>query len=294
MTSPGGGFYSAADADSEGEEGRFFVWTADEIKSALTAEEARAAIAYWGVTADGNFEGRNILFVPFEEKAVAAGLDIDVEALRVLIGSAREKLYAARARRVPPLTDDKILTGWNGLMLASLAEGARLLGRADYLQAARRNADFLVSALMRDGRLLRSHKDGVSQYNAYLEDYAALADGLIELYQASFEVAYLRRAAALVETALARFAAADSGFYDTSDDHEVLITRPRNVQDNAIPSGNALITRILLRLAAFTGEPRYEIRGVRCAADAGRGDPAGARRVWLGARQCGAAGVWNR
>ncbi|MCC7208450.1 MAG: thioredoxin domain-containing protein [Anaerolineae bacterium] len=258
MTSPEGGFYSATDADSEGEEGRFFIWTADEIKAALPEDDARAAIAYWGITVDGNFEGRNILFVPFEEADVAAGLDIDVETLRARLASAREKLYEVRARRAPPHTDDKVLTGWNGLMLASLAEGARLLNRPDYLRAAQRNADFLLSALKRDGRLLRSYKDGVSQYNAYLEDYGALADGLIELYQATFEPDYLRQAIALADVALARFPSGETGFYDTSDDHETLIARPRNVQDNAVPSGNALITRALLRLAAFTGDARYE------------------------------------
>ena len=264
MTAPEGGFYSATDADSEGEEGLFFTWTPAEIKAVLTPEEARAAIAYWGITAAGNFEGRNILNVPFDEAEVARNLDVDLEALRALIASARNRLYTARTHRIHPLRDEKILTAWNGLMLASLSEAARILERDDYRQAAIRNAAFVLGALRHGNRLLRSHKDGISQFNAYLEDYACLIDGLIALYQLTFDPQSLKDAVALAETALAHFSAPDGGFFDTSDDHEALIARPRNLQDNATPAGNTMMARVLLLLSAYTGEGRYEAaaRGV--------------------------------
>jgi hypothetical protein len=260
MTAPEGGFYSTTDADSEGEEGKFFVWSAAELKALLTPDEARAAIAYWGVSAAGNFEGHNILHVPFEDEEVARLLETDPADLRALIESARDKLYAARTHRVHPGRDEKILTAWNGLMLASLAEGARVLGREDYLRAATRNAEFLLATLYdpATGRLLRAHKDGKTQINGLLEDYANLIDGLLQLYQAAFEPGYFAVAVKLADSVLAHFGAPDGGFFDTSDDHETLIARPRNLQDNALPSGNSMMARVLLQLAAYTGEARYE------------------------------------
>ncbi len=264
MTAPNGGFYSTTDADSEGEEGKFFGWTPDEIRAVLTPEEADAAIAYWGVTGEGNFEGKNILHVPVDEDVVAAKLGLDLETPRERIASARQKLYAAREKRVHPGRDEKILTAWNGMMLASLAEAARVLGSDDYRQAAIRNAKFLLGHMRREGRLLRSYKDGVSNLNGYLEDYANLIDGLLELYQATFDPPYFAEAQSLAEVVLAHFAAPGGGFYDTSDDHEVLIARPRNLQDSATPSGNNTMAKALIKLAAYTGDSRYEeaARGV--------------------------------
>lgn len=259
MTAPEGGFYSTTDADSEGEEGKFFVWSAAELREVLPAEEARAAIAYWGVTASGNFEGQTILNVPFEPAQVAANLDLSLEALMALIASAKDRLYAHRTHRIPPGRDEKILTAWNGLMLASLAEAARRLGREDYQAAAVRNAEFLLRTMRTpEGRLLRSHKDGKTQFNGYLEDYAALIDGLLELYQTTFAPRYFAEAEQLAGIVLSHFAAADGGFFDTSDDHEKLIARPRNMQDNATPSGSNLMAHVLLKLSAYTGEGRYE------------------------------------
>src|SRR5258708_40327703 len=190
MTSREGGFYSTTDADSEGEEGKFFVWTLDEIREILNLDEADAAIAYWGVTDAGNFEGRNILNVPEDEDSVAARLHIPVDELRRRIASAREKLYAAREKRVHPARDEKILTAWNGLMLASLAEAARALGREDYKQAAIRNAEFLLTRMRRDGRLFRSYKEGKANIKGYLGEYTNLIDGLFELYPTTFEPPY--------------------------------------------------------------------------------------------------------
>jgi uncharacterized protein YyaL (SSP411 family) len=258
MTSAEGGFYSTTDADSEGEEGKFFLWTPAEIRDLLTPEQADAAIAYWGVTEAGNFEGSNILNVPQDEEVVAKQLGISVDALKVRIEDAKHTLYAARTQRVAPGLDDKVLTAWNGLMLASLAEAARYLKRKDYTDAAIRNADFLLNTMRKDGRLRRSYKDGVAMYNGYLEDYACLIDGLIQMYQLTFEPRYMADAIALADVVLAHYAAPDGGFFDTSDDHEQLIARPRNLQDNAVPAGNNLMAKVLVQLTAFTGDLKYE------------------------------------
>jgi uncharacterized protein YyaL (SSP411 family) len=257
MQSAEGGFYSTTDADSEGEEGKFFVWSLEELRAALPPEVAQSAIAYWDVTASGNFEGHTILHVPAEPSQVALGLGISQALLESHIEQARQTLYAKRLERVPPSLDDKILTAWNGMTIASLAEAARALGRADYRAAAIRAAEFALNLLRRDGRLLRSYKDGRAQLNGYLEDYACLIDGLIQLYQTTFAARWLQEALSLTERVLTHFRAADGGFYDTSDDHEQLITRPRNLQDNAVPSGNSTLAKVLLQLAAYTGEARY-------------------------------------
>ncbi|HFD39071.1 MAG TPA: thioredoxin domain-containing protein [Anaerolineae bacterium] len=245
MTDPAGGFYSTQDADSEGQEGKFFVWTEAEIRAAL-GDEADEFLAAYGVTAQGNWEGKNIL-------AFVGDLD-----RRPALAASRRRLFEARRRRIPPGRDDKVLTAWNGLMLAAFAEAARALGREDYQQIARRNADFLLRELRRaDGRLWRSWQAGQAGLNGYLEDYAALIEGLLELYQTTFEPHRFTAAQGLAETMLRRFWSPDIGFYDTSDDHETLITRPRDLQDNATPSGNALAAAVLLKLAGLAQEPRY-------------------------------------
>ena len=259
MTNPEGGFYSTTDADSEGEEGKFFVWDVDELKSLLGDDDARVAIEYWGVTERGNFEGHNILYVPNENSVIAQRLNMSEDELRAKLAAIKDTLYAARTHRVHPGLDDKILTAWNGMMLASLSEAARVLERDDYREAAQRNAEFLLREMMTDsGRLLRTHKDGQSKIDGYLEDYANLIDGLLELYQTTFDDRWFLTARQLADHVLAHFAAEDGGFFDTSDEHEALIVRPRNVQDNATPSGNAMMARQLLRLAAYTGEARYD------------------------------------
>lgn len=257
MQAPEGGFYSATDADSEGEEGKFFVWSIAEMRQLLTEAEAEAAIRYWDVTESGNFEGHNILNVPAEASHVAASLGISVSDLEAHILSARHKLYAARAHRIPPHRDDKVLTAWNALAIASFAEAGRALGRNDYLEAALHCAEFILANLRRDGRLLRSYMGGRAQFNGYLEDYANLAEALIQLYQSTSDARWLHEAIALVEVVLTHFSAPDGGFFDTSDDHEQLIARPRGLQDNATPSGNSMMAKVLLILTAYTGDGRY-------------------------------------
>ena len=258
MTAPDGGFYSATDADSEGEEGKFFVWSKAEIESVL-GDDAPIAIEYWGVTGAGNFEGANILHVPEVDEVVAERLEMPVDELRAVIARSKDALYATRTHRVPPGLDDKILTSWNGMMLASLAEAARVLDRDDYRTAAVRCGEFLLDALLvDDDRLLRTHKAGQSRLNGYLEDYANLIDALLELYQTTFDEKWFVTARRLAERVLAHFRADDGGFFDTSDDHETLIVRPRNVQDNATPSGGAMMAKQLIRLYAYAGDARYE------------------------------------
>ncbi|MCY3864582.1 MAG: thioredoxin domain-containing protein [Chloroflexi bacterium] len=265
MTASSGGFYSATDADSEGEEGKFFVWTIEEAAEALepireqVPRALEIVIETFGMTPQGNFEGANILHLPRPLDETAQLLGLSVDDLISALDWIKRQLYAVRAERVPPGLDDKILTSWNGLMLASLAEAARVLKRDDYLAAARRAGAFLLNQLVDEsGRLYRTHKDGRSKLNGYLEDYANLIDALLELYQSTYEEDWFAAARRLADVALTHFPSEDGGFYDTSDDHEALIVRPRNLQDNVTPSGNAMMAKQLLRLAAYTADPRYD------------------------------------
>lgn len=261
MTSPAGGFYSAQDADSEGEEGKFYVWSFDEFRAALdgVTDHLDALIAYWGLTPEGNFEGKNILHVTDMLERVAVRHGLTVEQMREEVATARTVLFTLRKRRVAPARDDKILAAWNGMTLAALAEAARVLGRDDYREAAVQNARFLLGEMSSaDGRLFRSHKDGISKINGYLEDYAHVIDGLLELYMTTFETRWFTEAQRLADVVLAHFRAEDGGFYDTSDDHDPLVMRPRGLQDNVMPSGSAQMAYNLLRLTGWTGETRYE------------------------------------
>jgi uncharacterized protein YyaL (SSP411 family) len=259
MTSPEGGFYSATDADSEGEEGKFFVWSLDEVRELLSEEDATTAIEYFGMTKGGNFEGHNILYVPNNEETVTQRLGIDEATLAERLARIKDALYAARTHRVHPGLDDKILASWNGLMLASLAEAARVLEREDYKQAALRAGEFVLTKLITaDGRVHRTYKNGQSKLNGYLEDYAALIDALLELYQTTFDARWFVTARKLADVVLAQFPAPEGGFFDTSEDHEALVVRPRSVQDNAVPSGSGKMSLVLVKLAAYTGDARYD------------------------------------
>jgi uncharacterized protein len=258
MVSPDGGFYSTQDADSEGEEGKFFIWTADEIEAALLAEDARYFMLYYDVTRAGNFEGKNILHAEQDAETVADEAQVSLETLQASLKRSREMLFQLREKRVKPGRDEKILTSWNGLMLRSFAEAARYLDRPDYLQVATNNAEFLLRELNHDGRLLRTYKDGRGRLNGYLEDYAFLADGLLALYEASFNPRWFIEARHLMDEAIKLFAdEQNGGFFDTGSDHEALISRPKDIMDNATPAGNSVAVDVLLRLAAFTGEDVY-------------------------------------
>jgi hypothetical protein len=250
MRGPEGGFYSAYDADSEGEEGKFYVWTPAEMRAVLP--EADEILAYYGVTESGNFEGRNILHLADGAAAPApAGLD-----------AARAALLAARAERVWPGLDDKRLMSWNALALAALAEAGAVLGRDDYLEAARACAEFLLGTMRdEDGRLLRTYKDGRAHLNAYLEDHAFMVEALLVLYEADFDPRWFAAARELAETMIERFGDDErGGFYSTSADHETLIARRKEVGDHPIPAGNSAAALGLLRLAALSGEARFAER----------------------------------
>ncbi|MFN6964886.1 MAG: thioredoxin domain-containing protein [Pyrinomonadaceae bacterium] len=258
MTGESGGFYSTQDADSEGEEGKFFVWTPDEIEAVLGERDARVFSFYYDVSDEGNFEGKSILNINFTPEAAAKALKMDEAEVRETIERGRERLFAEREKRVKPHRDEKVLTAWNGLMLAAFAEAAAVLASDEYLEVARRNADFLLSELMRDGRLLRTWKDGRAKLNAYIEDYANLADGLLELFQVSGDIKYFREAKRLADLMITEFWDEESGgFYFTSADHEELIVRNKDFFDNATPSGNSVAADVLLKLGKLTGDDRY-------------------------------------
>jgi uncharacterized protein YyaL (SSP411 family) len=272
MTHASGGFFSAQDADSEGVEGKFFVWTPEEITAAVgDAELARAALVYWGADDEPNFEGRSILFVPRDPARVAAELGLSAERLAELIAEARRRLYAVREKRIHPGLDDKVLAGWNGLALAAFAEAGRALGRADYIAAAVKNAEFITTQ-MRDGaRLLRSWKDGRAKIKGYLEDYAMVGAGLLALYEATFDRRWLDASRRLAEEALRLFwDQAEEKFFDTGADQEALVVRPRNLFDNAVPSGTSVAIEWLMRLGILFGEERHEalaLKALRPMAD---------------------------
>jgi len=266
MTSPEGGFYSSQDADSEGEEGKFFVWSADEV-AALLGDDAPAFMRAYDVTASGNFEGHTILNLPREIDAVARELGLEEDALQGILARGRAMLFEARERRVKPGRDEKIITAWNGLMLRAFATAAATGEDASFMATAQASATFLLANLRRDGRLLRTYKDGAAKLNGYLEDYAFLADGLLALYEAGGGSRWLHEARSLADTMIAHFADPEGGpFYSTSDDHERLITRPRDLYDNATPSGNSVAAEVLLRLAVHTGEESYRVQAMRAIA----------------------------
>ena len=245
MTSPEGGFYSSLDADSEGEEGRFYLWTPPELEATLGIDEARALGRAFDVTSEGNFEGRNILH-PVTRDAVA------------MLGAARHRLMAARAQRPRPHRDEKVIAGWNGLMLRAIADAARALDRPDLVMAARANARFLLTRMRHDGRMRRSYKDGRAPLAGYLEDQAAVADGLLSVYEATFDPQWLDEIRSLVsEMVTAFWDEGAAAFFDTAKDQERLVVRPQDVTDNAIPSGTSLAVDVLLRAGMLLGEPSW-------------------------------------
>jgi uncharacterized protein YyaL (SSP411 family) len=259
MTSPEGGFYSSQDADSDGKEGAFFVWQAEEIEKILGREDGGLFCSYYGVTPEGNFEGKSILHMP-KPMSVAAKLNnVPESRLFEVILRGRNMLFAAREKRIKPGRDEKILTAWNGLMLRSFAEAANSLEREEYARTAVRNAEFVISRLLHDGKLLRSYKDGRARFNAYLDDYACMIDGLLSVYEATFDTRWMTHARELAESMTLRFWDGEkSGFYYTSEDHEALIHRPKEFFDGATPSSNAVAAYALLRLWQYTGDDKWQ------------------------------------
>jgi hypothetical protein len=258
MQSPEGGYYSSLDADSEGHEGKFYVWDRERVRAALTAEEFSVFAPRLGLDAEANFEGRWHLRVAAEIGDLARLTGRTAEEVEALLATASEKLLLIREQRVRPARDDKVLTSWNALMIRGMALAARSLGRGDLLESAQRALAFIRATLWRDGRLLATYMEGRAHLNAYLDDYVFLADALIELQQLRFRGEELELARQLAEVVLTRFADdAAGGFYFTSDDHETLIHRMKTFSDDATPAGNGVAASVLLRLGYLLGEPRY-------------------------------------
>ncbi|MHB8381919.1 MAG: thioredoxin domain-containing protein [Candidatus Binataceae bacterium] len=258
MTSPDGGFYSSQDADSEGVEGKFFVWEPEQVEEILGEELAGIAERYFDISVEGNFEGENILHRTLEIGDAARMFDEPEAEIEAALRTIREKLFAAREQRVHPGRDEKILTAWNAMTISAFAVGYRALHEARFLEAARRAAEFIMTKMW-DGRALkRSYKDGGARFNAYLEDYALLAGAMIDLYEASLDARYLEHARTLAAVILERFIdRTNGGFYFTSDDHEALITRSKAAFDGSTPSGNSAAVTALLRLFEYTGDDWY-------------------------------------
>jgi len=291
MTGPHGAFYSATDADSpnpagEREEGWFFTWTPEELGRVLSPKSAALVAAFYDVAAEGNFEGRSILHVRRPLAQVAATLSIDPAQARKMLAAAREKLYRARLERPAPLRDDKVLVSWNGLMISAFARAAFDFDDAAYGARAAAAAEFILSTMRHDGRLHRSFLDDRSRHNAYLDDYAFLIAGLLDLYEYRFESRWLGEAVALQATLDAHYWDASAGaYFTTSDDHEVLLAREKPSHDGAEPSGNAVALMNLARLNELTGNDEHRKRARRLLAAFGsalKRSPRGLSRMLHG------------
>ena len=259
MTDEGGSFYSTEDADSEGIEGKFYTWKPAELKEVLGDEAAATFAQVYDVTVAGNFEHTNILNLPKTLSQQAKLLGMELEELKKQLAESRAKLFAVREERVHPHKDDKVIVAWNGLMIDAMARAGAVLGEPRYVEAATKAADFLLKELRReDGRLLHTWRHGKAKLDAYLDDYTYLANGLLSLYESTFESKYLDEAVALVGVVLEKFADKEGhGFYFTADDHEELIVRSKDYADNAVPSGNAMAALALVRLGKLTGKQEY-------------------------------------
>jgi len=284
MFDPSGGFYSTQDADSEGVEGKFFVWTPTEVVEILGEGDGGIFNFYYDVSEEGNFEEKNILNVKnpvatapgSDTSEVAKAIKISESDLTAILERGRKKLFTEREKRIKPFRDEKVLTAWNGLMLAAFAEASAVLDNKEYLEVAKQNADFILanlqkpvgvegrdiqleSATLADPKLLRTWKDGRAKLNAYIEDYANLADGLVDLFQVSGEVRYLKEAKRLADLMITEFWDEENGgFFFTANDHEELIVRTKDFYDNATPSGNSVAADVLLKLAKLTSDEKYE------------------------------------
>jgi uncharacterized protein YyaL (SSP411 family) len=258
MTDPAGGFYSTEDADSEGEEGRFYTWTPEEIEEVLGPAAADTFCRVYDVTDVGNFEGRNILNMPKTLEQCAAILQRDAGELAAELADSRAKLFAAREKRARPGRDDKVIVAWNGLMIDAMARAGAGLEESRYVEAARRAADFLLSEL-RDGRgrLLHTWRAGVAKLPAYLDDYASLANALVSVHEESFDEQYIDAAVRLLDLVVEEFTDPVGGFFFTAAGHEQLIARTKELTDSSTPSGNALAATALLRVGKLIGRRKF-------------------------------------
>jgi uncharacterized protein YyaL (SSP411 family) len=275
MLDESGGFYSAQDADSEGVEGKFFVWTVEEVIELLGEKDGQIFARHYDVTQSGNFEGKNILNVKTPLKETAKALGLTTDQINTSLDRGRAALFGKREQRIKPFRDEKVLTAWNGLMLAAFADAAAVLGDQRYLAVATKNADFLMNELTESGRLFRTWKDGTAKLGGYLEDYANMADGLFELFQVSGDEKYLAESRRIAEIMIDEFWDEEQGgFYFTGKNHENLLVRSKDYNDNATPSGNSAATDVLSKLAKIFGEERFTrfaMTGLRItAAQAGR------------------------
>lgn len=259
MTDTAGGFYSTQDADSEGEEGKFFVWKPSEIEEVLGSEAGKTFCYVYDISAEGNFEGHNILNLPKTIAQCAKILSRDENELRSELAASRENLFAVRKKRIHPGLDDKVLVAWNGLMIDALAQAAGVLNEPRYLEAAAGAANFLLAEVRReDGRLLHTWRGGVAKLDAYLDDYTSLINGLVSLYEASFDERWIDEAVKLADLVLDLFSDRNSGgFFYTARDHEALIARQKDLMDNATPGGNSLAATAFVRLGKLTGRKDY-------------------------------------
>ena len=257
MQSPEGGFYASLDADSDGHEGSYYVWDREQVRATLEAEEYAAFAPYYGLDQPPNFEGRWHLYVARAAGPLATELGLEPAQFAERLERARGKLLAVRERRARPARDEKILTAWNGLAISGLARAARALGCAGLAQSAGRALQFAQHTLWHEGRLAATASADGARLNAYLDDYVFLADGVLELQQLRLRPQELRFACELMDVVLAHFAAGEGGFFFTSDDHEPLLHRMRTFADEALPAGNAVAARVLLRLGYLLGESRY-------------------------------------
>jgi uncharacterized protein YyaL (SSP411 family) len=257
MTSPEGGFFSTQDADSDGEEGRFYTWDRQEVESLLARAEAELFCGFYGIAGEGPLEGRHVLHVPETAGTLAQRFGVSEEDLWQRIGHVKSRIFDARETRIRPVRDEKILTAWNGLMLKSFAEASQVLNRRDYLDAAIRCAEFVLTRLEHSDGLLHCHINGQARIDAFLDDYAFFADGLLSLYESTFHVRWLREATRLLQAMTEQFEDRSGiGFFMTNG-KEALIQRPKEFYDNATPSGNSVAAHALLRVTEITGDENW-------------------------------------
>jgi uncharacterized protein YyaL (SSP411 family) len=288
MISPEGGFYAAQDADSEGEEGKFFVWTPAEVDALLPPDRSRLLKAHFNIRPGGNFEhGATVLEVVREVEELARDANLETEKVARELDEAKRTLHSARAKRVPPGRDDKILAGWNGLMIRGLAFAARAFGKPEWAELARRAADFVLEKMWKDGRLFRSHQEGSARIDAFLEDYGDVAAGLTALYQATFDARYLEAAERTADRATELFWDAEKSAYLTAPrGHKDLLIPTYALHDNAYPSGASTLTEAHVALAALTGRPRYLERAeayLKKTRDGAARNPFAFGHLWLAA-----------